>query len=135
MRAPYTQLFLHLVWATWDRYPYLEEPLRTEVYGCIQEECVRLGAEVLAIGGVADHVHLLVRAPATISPASLVKQVKGASSHLVNQVIHPSFYFKWQGGYGAFSVSKTAVGRVRNYILRQEEHHREGSIFPEVEPE
>ena len=134
MRAPYTQLYLHLVWATWDRHPFLVPEIRERVYECIQAECVNLRVDVIAIGGIEDHVHLLIRVPATIAPADLVKRVKGASSHMVNHDIHAPFYFKWQGAYGAFSVSKRHVPLIRDYVLRQAEHHRDLSLYPLLEP-
>jgi len=84
MRAPYTQLYLHLVWSTWDRHPFLVGEVRDRIYECIQAECVNLRVEVIAIGGIEDHLHLLVRVPPTIAPADLVKRVKGASSHMMN---------------------------------------------------
>src|SRR5262245_34531473 len=73
---PYTQLFVHLVWATWDRAPLLDAELMQVVDAAIRRECVEMGVDVIAIGGVADHIHLLVRFPTTISVADLVKQVK-----------------------------------------------------------
>jgi REP element-mobilizing transposase RayT len=134
MRAPYTQLYLHLVWATWDRHAFLVPAIRERVYECIQAECANLRVDVIAIGGVEDHVHLLVRVPATIAPADLVKRVKGASSHMVNHDMHAPFYFKWQGAYGAFSVSKRHVPLIREYVLRQAEHHRDRTLWPLLEP-
>jgi REP element-mobilizing transposase RayT len=133
-RSSHAELYLHLVWATWDRHPFLADPeLRRRVYACLLAECTRMGADLLAVGGVEDHVHVLVRPPATIAPASLVKQMKGASSHLVNEVIRPPFFFKWQGGYGAFSVSRRHVPFIRRYIERQEDHHRERRLFDVLE--
>ncbi|HET7463682.1 MAG TPA: IS200/IS605 family transposase [Longimicrobium sp.] len=135
MRSPYTQLYLHLVWSTWDRYPHLADlDLRQRVYECINAECTRRRADVLAIGGIEDHVHVLVRPPATVAPADLVKHMKGASSHMVNYHIGRPDYFKWQGGYGAFSVSKRHVPMIHDYVLRQEEHHREQRLFEPLEP-
>ncbi|HSU14971.1 IS200/IS605 family transposase [Longimicrobium sp.] len=134
MRAPYTQLYLHLVWATWDRHPFLVRGIRERVYECIQAECVAPRADVVAMGGMEDHVHLLVRVSPAIAPADLVKRVKGASSHMVNHEIRPPFYFKWQGAYGAFSVSKRHVPLIREYVLRQEEHHRDRTLYPLLEP-
>ncbi len=134
MRSPWTQLYLHFTWATWDRYPFLTPAVRPRVYQCIQAECGRMGAEVIAIGGIEDHVHLLVRVPATLAPANLAKQVKGASSHLMTHEIARGEAFKWQGGYGVFSVSKSEVPRIRDYVLRQEQHHREKRLDPDLEP-
>ncbi|HEX5726214.1 MAG TPA: IS200/IS605 family transposase [Longimicrobiaceae bacterium] len=132
MREPWTQLFVHLVWSTWDRAPFLTAQIQPLVYDCLQGECSRLGADVIAIGGIEDHVHLLARIPTTVSIAGLVKQLKGSSSHLVSHRLGETF--KWQGGYGAFTVSKSNVPRVRSYVLRQEEHHRHGTLYLEVEP-
>lgn len=93
-----------------------------------------MGADVIAIGGIEDHVHVLARTPATLAPADLAKQIKGASSHLVNREIAPPFYFKWQGAYGAFSISKKDVPMIRQYVLRQEERHRDNRLDPDLEP-
>lgn len=134
MRSSKTQIYMHLVWATWDRMPLLTEPIRPQVYACLQAECARMRVQVLAIGGVDDHVHLLVRMPGSVAVAPLVKQIKGASSHMVNHEIPKSFGFRWQGSYGAFSVSKINLPLVRDYILRQEEHHRLGTFHRAAEP-
>jgi putative transposase len=129
---PYTQLFVHVVWATWDRAPLLDAELLRVVDAAVRRECVEMNVEVIAFGGVADHVHLLVRFPTTISVADLVKQVKGSSSHLLSQRLKVPF--KWQGRYGAFTVSKRLVPTIRDYVLNQEQHHRDGTIVPAAEP-
>jgi len=82
---------------------------------------------------VEDHIHLLVRLPAAVSVAALVKQVKGASSHLVNHKLSVDAEFKWQGAYGAFTVSPSAVSAGAEYIRCQEQHHRDRSIDPDLE--
>jgi uncharacterized OsmC-like protein/REP element-mobilizing transposase RayT len=120
------EVYLHFVWATWDRLPLLVAGVRERVYLCMREEAARLKAEIISIGGIEDHVHVLLRLPSTISIAELVKQLKGSSSHLANHEVLPRG-FKWQGGYSAGSVSRRLVPVVRNYVLHQEEHHREGT--------
>ena len=135
MREPYHQLHVHLIWATWDRLPVLTKERQERVYACIQAECNALKAEVLAIGGVADHVHVLVRIPPTLAISLVVKQIKGASSHLATHEIDPANFFKWQGGYIAFAVSKSLVPTVRAYILNQEAHHRDKTLDPDAELE
>ncbi|HEX8242890.1 MAG TPA: IS200/IS605 family transposase [Longimicrobium sp.] len=134
MRSPWTQLYLHLVWSTWERAPLLVEPLRSEVFDLIQAECTRQRAAVLAIGGIEDHVHLLVRVPPSLAPAVLVQRVKGSSAHAVNHATGIYRTFRWQGGYGAFSVSKRHVPLITEYVLRQEEHHREQRLWWLLEP-
>jgi putative transposase len=123
MREPHTELYVHVVWSTWDRLPQLVPALIGPVYACVQAQCRALKADVIAIGGTATHVHLLVRVPATLAIAVLVKQVKGASSHLVTHEYSPLDGFKWQGAYGAFTVSSADVPRICEYIRKQEEHH------------
>jgi len=122
------------VWATWDRLPLLTGEIRPTVYDCMQAECTGLGVDLVAIGGIEDHVHVLVRTPPSISVSYLVQQLKGVSSHMVNHTIPKDYAFRWQGAYGAFSVSKRLVPLARNYIAHQEEHHRAGTLFGSLEP-
>jgi len=133
MRDTYTWLYVHCVWGTWDRLPLLSAERKAAVYDCIQAECTALKSEVIAIGGIENHVHVLARIPAALSVAELVKQIKGASSHLVTHQLSPGEFFKWQGAYAAFSLSKAEVPRIRDYILRQEEHHRNRTLDPDAE--
>jgi putative transposase len=98
MRSPFTQLYLHFVWATWDRLPLITPLNERSIYSSILTKCRELKCHVLAIGGTSDHVHLLIRFPTTITVADLVKEVKGASSHLVTHQIAMGEFFKWQWG-------------------------------------
>jgi len=133
MRAPYTQLYLHLVWATWDRLPLITPAIEPNLYAAMAKKCEDLGCQLIAIGGIVDHVHLLVRFPTTISIADLVKGVKGSSSHLMNHGVLPGGGFKWQGAYGAFTISKRSVDDVVAYIRHQKVHHANGQLLAELE--
>ena len=133
MRQTQVAVFVHLVWATWDRLPLLPEEVRQPVYRAIGAKCTALGAEIIAIGGIEDHIHLLVPLPATLSVADLVKHTKGASAHLVTHQLVPHQFFKWQGADGAFSVSPHDLAPVSDYIARQREHHASGSLVMEWE--
>ena len=133
MRAPYTQLYLHMVWATWDRLPLITEAIRPRLYAAIAEKCRELRCVPLAIGGIEDHMHLLARLHTTVAVATLAKEVKGSTSHLVTHVITPNEPFKWQGAYGAFTVWKADVPVVKAYIERQREHHTSGDLKDEWE--
>ncbi len=125
-----TALYVHLVWATWDRQPLLGDELRRRVYHAIGAKCQELGVQLLAIGGVEDHVHLLVCIPAALSVADLIRQVKGTSSHLATHQLAPGQFFKWQGAYGACSVSPRHLPQVCDYIARQQDHHAAGTLHP-----
>jgi len=133
MRSPYTQLYLHIVWATWDRLPLITEQVKPRLYAAIAAKCHELKCVPLAIGGIADHVHLLVRLHTTVAVATLAKEVKGASSHLVTHEIAPDQFFKWQGSYGAFTLRKSEAPNVQAYIERQAEHHAAVDLWEEWE--
>lgn len=129
MRDAQIAVFVHLIWATWDRLPMLTEEVVPAVYRAIGAKCQELKAEVVAIGGVEDHIHLLVHLPAALSVADLAKHVKGASSHLVNFRLPGGGSFRWQGSYAAFSVDPRRLDRVIDYISRQHEHHNANTIY------
>jgi REP element-mobilizing transposase RayT len=133
MRRNKLSLFVHLVWATWDRAPLLTPEIERAVWRCVESEAVRMGCHVLAINGMPDHVHLAVRLPATLSVADLVKQVKGVSPHLVNDQYRAAGQFKWQGSYGAFSVSRWDLDMVVEYVRGQQAHHAAKQLRQEYE--
>ncbi|MBI5566413.1 MAG: IS200/IS605 family transposase [Chloroflexi bacterium] len=133
MREPYTQLYLHCVWATWDRLPLITPAIEGELYRAIAAKVHELKCDVIAIGGIVDHVHVLTRFPTTLAVATLVKEVKGNSSHFMTHVVAPEQFFKWQGAYGAFTVSKSGVDAVADYIQHQKIHHAENTSIEEWE--
>lgn len=130
-------MYLHFVWATWDRLPIITSDIKEPLYAAIINECKQLNCTVIAIGGIEDHVHLLTGFTSTVTVANLIKQIKGSSSHLITHVIKPNQFFKWQGSYGAFTVSHEAIDKVANYIRNQESHHRQQSVITtwEIEKE
>lgn len=133
MREPYTQLYAHLVWATWDRLPLITPEIEPRLYGHIIKKCRELKCIPIRIGGIENHTHLLVRVHPSVAIATLVKEVKGSSSHLMTHEIAPNSFFKWQGAYGAFTVRKVEVMQVRDYIANQKQHHRDNTLWEEWE--
>lgn len=132
MPSAHTELYLHIVWATHRRHPLITPELQPRIYGAIADQCRKLKADIIAIGGIADHAHVLVRTPPTVCAAEIAGKMKGASSHLANQVAGARS-FKWQDGYGAFTVSRSIVPRVRAHVLDQERHHRGNILSPTFE--
>ncbi|MEQ9236284.1 IS200/IS605 family transposase [Coleofasciculus sp. E2-BRE-01] len=130
MRSNFTQLYLHCVWATWDRLPLITSDIQEAVHAAIIGECQQLKCTVITLGGIEDHVHLLISFPPTLAVSDLIKQIKGSSSHLVTHEIKSGEFFKWQGSYGAFSVSHDNLDQIANYIRNQPIHHRQKSIIP-----
>jgi REP element-mobilizing transposase RayT len=133
MRRNKLALYIHLVWATWDRLPLITSDIERRLHRNIESEARKQGCDVLVINGVQDHIHLLVSLPATITIANLVKQVKGVSSHFVSETLRPATQFKWQANYGAFTVSRWDVDRIIGYIQRQKEHHAAETVLQEYE--
>jgi putative transposase len=85
MTHNYTRLFYHFVWSTWDRTPLLVGAVEETAYAVIRSQCAEMEAKVISIGGIENHVHLLVSLPTTINVADFIKSVKGVSSRVVNQ--------------------------------------------------
>ena len=130
MRHAGSAVYVHLVWATWDRQPLLQGEVRRQVYRAIGAKCEELKADIVALGGIEDHVHVLVALPAALSVADLVRHMKGASSYLVASQHRndPTGFFRWQGAYGACSVSPDALHEVASYVIHQQAHHAAGSL-------
>jgi len=121
------------VWATWDRLPLITPLVERQIYACIVAKCRELKCGPLAVGGIEDHVHLLVGFPPNLAVATLVGEVKGASSHLMTHKVQPDIFFKWQGAYGAFTVPKAGLRDVAEYIENQKAHHASRTLVDEWE--
>ena len=121
---------LHFIWSTKDREPRIDAAWRDRLYGYMSGICEKKRAKLLIAGGVADHVHLYVSMPATLSIAETVNVLKSNSSGWVHENFDPAF--GWQTKYAAFSVSKSAEDALFAYIRGQEEHHRVRSYREEL---
>jgi REP element-mobilizing transposase RayT len=124
---------LHFVWSTWDRLPLVTQEIERDLYRYISQVCQDDGSPVLAIGGMPDHVHLLVEFPATKTFAQLMHDVKGGSSRFVSNTLKPGEWFAWQGHYAVFAVSPRDKPKVINYILHQKDRHASNNLWPSVE--
>ncbi|MGE3317047.1 MAG: IS200/IS605 family transposase [Planctomycetaceae bacterium] len=123
MPSTYTKLLYHIVFSTKNRLPLLGKPIRDETFRYIAGIISEKDADAIQIGGVDDHVHLLLRIPPTISVADLVRRIKSNSSKWLNETRFRVHKSGWQEGYAAFSVSQSQVLRVAEYIRDQESHH------------
>ena len=127
MRASYSRIYIHLIWATWDRLDLIDDKLEPILYDYISKKCRQRNGLLLQIGGTSNHVHLLVKLLPAINIGQFVKNIKGSSSHHIAQIIRPDSFFKWQGGYAAISVSPTHLSKISTYIAAQKEHHQMNS--------
>ena len=124
---------LHFVWATWDRHPLIEPEIERELYRYVSATCQNHGCEVLAVGGMPNHLHLLVMFGNAISLADLMRHVKGGSSHFIGKRLRPGEWFRWQASYGVFCVEAKNRNRVISYIANQKIHHANGTVWPTLE--
>jgi REP element-mobilizing transposase RayT len=116
--------YVHLVWTTKNRQSFIHETIESQLYAYIVSRCAEMECHVYAINGTGDHLHLVLAIPPKHGIAEVVKMLKGASSHFVNQVLSPvEFNFQWQRGYGCFSLGHTQLARAVEYVEAQKEHH------------
>jgi putative transposase len=124
MAGTFHNIKLHLVFSTKHRKPWMTPDVRPRIHdylgGIIRSE---RGA-VIAIGGVADHVHILFGWRTDESIATLARNLKANSSRWIHETFPALRDFAWQEGYSVFSVSQSQVPVVTNYIQGQDEHHR-----------
>ncbi len=121
MASTYISSFAHVIFATQHRAPMIAESWRQDLHRYLGGAVVGLGAKPIAVGGVADHVHLLVSLRATHCLADLVREIKKSSSNWASERYAG---FGWQTGYAAFSLGASELARVTQYVATQEEHHR-----------
>jgi REP element-mobilizing transposase RayT len=133
MRHHKIAVFVHMIWATWDRLPLLAGDVEASIHRAIGAKRAELDVELVAMGGIEDHIHLLIQLPSTLSIADAVKHIKGISGHLIAHKTHPQDFFRWQGSYAAFSVSVNDLDMVANSIKRQREHHSANTLIPAME--
>jgi REP element-mobilizing transposase RayT len=132
MASTFTTILLHIVFSTKNRANLIAADVQPKLHDYLAGIVNNLACRLLAIGGTANHVHMLVSLSKAASVVSLMETVKKESSKWV-KTQGPGFGdFYWQQGYGAFSIGQSAVDSLRRYIARQPEHHRTVSFEDEL---
>lgn len=121
MAHTYTNVIIHVVFSTQGRIRSLTIERREEIIKYVASLIREKGGVVIIINGIDDHLHLLFELPPTISLSEIMKFVKSNSSRWFKERFNKPF--AWQKGFGAFSVSRSGVTAVTNYIRDQEKHH------------
>jgi REP element-mobilizing transposase RayT len=119
-----SKVIVHIIFSTKDREPFLDSNVRARCMLTWQQCAATFGGELVRVGGVSDHVHIVTTLPRTLSQAEMIEQIKKASSKWIKEVDTRYRPFFWQRGYGAFSVSPSQLEAVLQYIEAQQEHHR-----------
>jgi putative transposase len=128
----YSEIYLHITWHTKENALLISSEVERELYPYLRSRAAEDGLRVLAIGGIEDHIHLAVQVPPTVLISDWIGQMKGASSHHINQHFERKVLY-WQEGYGIVSFSKRAIVDVVRYVENQREHHSRGRIYFSLE--
>jgi putative transposase len=128
----FTSILVHCVWSTKNREPFLSSDLRSRLWPYLGGIAGENRMKGLAIGGVADHVHMLISLPATLSVSKALQLLKGNSSKWIHDTFPKLHSFEWQEGYGAFSIAISGIDVTVAYIRNQTEHHRTRSFREEL---
>ena len=128
------KIWIHGIFSTKDRTSLIKDTFEKELHAHLKEKLERdLDCKVRIINGTEDHVHILFLSSPNFTLKDIFQNVKGESSHWINQSDFIKYKFAWQTGYGAFSVSESMVKDVEKYIANQKEHHRRITFKEEID--
>jgi REP element-mobilizing transposase RayT len=130
MPSTHLSLHYHLVFSTKERRPQIAAEWRDRLHAYLGGTLRTLGGVAEAVGGTADHVHILAGLKATHCLADVLRDIKQTSSEWVHKTMG-NRAFSWQEGYGGFTVSASNIPKVKNYVLRQEPHHKQKTFQEE----
>jgi putative transposase len=133
MPHSFVKIWIHAIWATKNRMPMILSKSENEIHNYMREQFIEIGCPVRIINGMPDHVHCLFLLNPQKSIADVIKQIKGSSSHHINEQNLIPEKFAWQTGYAAYSVSESAVQKVFEYIRSQKQHHAKKTFQEEYD--
>ena len=128
------KVWIHAVFGTKDRTSLIKDTFEKQLHRHIKEKLEReLDCKVRIINGTENHVHLLFLLSPNFALKDIFQNIKGESSHWINQSNFTNSRFVWQTGYGAFSISESMVSEVERYIVNQKEHHKKITFEEEID--
>ena len=132
---PYWNLYYHAVWCTYQRAELIIPEIEDEVHKLIVGAARRHNINVLAIGGMMEHVHVVVSIPPSLSLSDAMSRIKGASSHVIRARFNDrlGIEFRWQSEYGITSLSQSHLDSVCAYVRNQRERHEQRRIVSGLE--
>ena len=131
---PFIKVYIHFVWSTKNRFPYLDSiELRQKVWNPIKENAKEKGIYIDFINGFSDHCHCLISLGVEQNIKKIIQLIKGESSFWINKNQLTKERFEWQDEYFAVSVSESVVDKVRDYIKNQEIHHKKKTFQEEYD--
>ena len=131
MAGTFTQIYIQAIFAVNGRSNLLQKPWSDEVFKYMAGIIKNKGQKPIIVNGVANHVHMFVGLQPAMAISDLVRDVKNNTTNFINDRKLIGGKFSWQDGYGAFSYAHSQIETVYNYILRQEEHHKQKTFKEE----
>ena len=128
---PWIKVWVHFVWSTKNREPFLTDEIRRKVFAHIRENAKEKGIHLDFINGYVDHVHCLISLGSDQTLEKIMQLIKGESSHWINKNHLCVKKFEWQEEYFAVGVCESMLENARKYIANQENHHRTKSFDEE----
>lgn len=132
MAGTFSKLLYHIIFSTKGREPSITPGIEPRLYEYIGGIVRSENSTALRIGGVADHIHILLRGRTDQTLAELMRIVKSKSSLWIHQTFPDARNFAWQEGYAVFTVSESQKLAVDRYIANQHEHHRTQTFEQEL---
>ena len=130
---PYTKVMIHFIWTTKNRMPIISKDLKPLLLSHIKENSILKQIFIDTLNCVEDHIHLLISLGTEQKISKIAMLIKGESSFWINKQKIIKQKFEWQEEYIALSVSESAIDKVRQYIMNQEEHHKKKTFMQEYE--
>ena len=131
MPASFCHLAVHVIFTTKNHKTWIKKPLQPQMHAYLAGIINNIGGVTIKINGIEDHVHILCLLPKDLSIGEFMAKIKANSSKWFRQ--NHCHEFSWQDGYAAFSVSKSNINQVEQYIINQEEHHHNTTAIEEFE--
>ena len=128
MANTYAQIYIQVIFAVAERQCLVAKEFREDLYKYISGIISKEGQKLISVGGVPDHIHLLIGLQPDMALSDLVKSVKAGSSNFVNHKRWVRGRFSWQEGFGGFSYSRSQIPAVARYIENQAAHHAKKSF-------
>ncbi len=132
MAQSLAKVYVHTVFSTKKRYPFIKPEIENELYSYIGGIITNLGGIPFQINGIPDHIHVFSTLPKTVSIAKFLEEIKRSSSKWIKTKGEEYKKFAWQNGYAAFSVSSSVKSKVEQYIANQKQHHQQLTFKEEL---
>jgi REP element-mobilizing transposase RayT len=124
MANTFTSLHYHIIFSTKNRERWIDQAVEQRIWEYLGGIARQNDMKALQIGGIEDHVHLVIGIPASLAVSKALQFLKGGSCRWIHETFPELARFQWQDGYAAFAVSKSQVPDVVRYVANQREHHK-----------